>query len=97
HRIRFEPHLYDADRSGNSQPGTILDKFIGDPFLYSFFLQSQDVFRGASCPTRHIVLKDETDYTVNDLQKIVNSLCSGFQRATRSVQIAKFTYCANLV
>ncbi|KAI8461027.1 hypothetical protein BY996DRAFT_4551183, partial [Phakopsora pachyrhizi] len=77
--------------------GAFVDKFIGDPFLYNFFLQSQTGFRGASCPTRHIVLKDETNYTVNDLQSIANSLCSGFQRATRSVQMAKFTYYANLV
>ncbi|CAH7685399.1 hypothetical protein BY996DRAFT_4561391, partial [Phakopsora pachyrhizi] len=92
HRVRFEPHLYGADRSGNSQPGTIVDMIIGDPFLYNFFLQFQAGFRGASCPTRHIVLKDETNYTANDLQNISNSICSGFQRATRSVQIAKFTY-----
>ncbi|KAI8459573.1 Piwi domain-containing protein, partial [Phakopsora pachyrhizi] len=97
HRIRLNPLLYDADRLGNSQPGTVVDKFIGDSFLYNFFLQSQADFSGASCPTRHIVLKDETNYTVNDLQNIANSLCCGFQRATRSVQIAKFTYYANLV
>ncbi|CAH7684888.1 hypothetical protein BY996DRAFT_4590670, partial [Phakopsora pachyrhizi] len=65
HRFRFEPHLYDADRSGNSQPGTIVDKFIGYPFLYNFFFQSQAGFRGAYCPTRHIVLKDETNYNVS--------------------------------
>ncbi|CAH7668344.1 hypothetical protein PPACK8108_LOCUS2842, partial [Phakopsora pachyrhizi] len=97
HRIRFEPHLYDADRSGDSQPSTIVDKFKVNPFLYNIFLQSQACFRGASCPTRHIFLKDETNYTVNDLQNIANSLCSVFQSATRSFQIAKFTYYANLV
>ncbi|CAH7670203.1 Piwi domain-containing protein, partial [Phakopsora pachyrhizi] len=97
HRIRFEPHPDDADRSGNSQPGTVVDKVIGDPFIYNFFLQSQVGVKGTSCPTRYILLHDETNYTVNDLQNIANSLCSGFQRATRSVQIEKFTHYANLV
>ncbi|CAH7688755.1 Piwi domain-containing protein, partial [Phakopsora pachyrhizi] len=96
-RIRFEPHPDDADRSGNSQSGAIVDKVIGDPFLFNFFFQSQASLKGISCPTRYIVLKDETNYTVNDLQNIENSLCSGFQRATRSVQIATPTYYKNLV
>ncbi|CAH7687285.1 hypothetical protein BY996DRAFT_4564285, partial [Phakopsora pachyrhizi] len=87
HRIGFEPHPDDADRSGNSQPGTIVYKVLGDSFLYNFFLQSLAGVKGTSCPTRYILLHHETNYTVNDLQKIVNSLCSGFQRATRSVQI----------
>ncbi|CAH7666536.1 Piwi domain-containing protein, partial [Phakopsora pachyrhizi] len=85
HRIRFESHPDDADRSGNSQAGTIVDKVLGDLLLYNFFLQSQAGVKGTSCPTRYILLQDETNYTVNDLQNIANSLCSGFQRATRSV------------
>ncbi|CAH7680890.1 hypothetical protein BY996DRAFT_4591918, partial [Phakopsora pachyrhizi] len=52
HRIRFEPHLDDADRSVNFQPGTIVDKVIGDPFFYNFFLHSQAGLKGTSCPTR---------------------------------------------
>ncbi|KAI8442863.1 ribonuclease H-like domain-containing protein [Phakopsora pachyrhizi] len=92
HRIRFEPHPDDADRSGNSQPGTIVDKVIGDPFLYDFFLQSQSGLKGTSRPTRYVVLKDETNHTVDDLQNIVNSICSGFQRATRSVGLAPPAY-----
>ncbi|CAH7689627.1 hypothetical protein BY996DRAFT_4560087, partial [Phakopsora pachyrhizi] len=92
HRIRFVPHPDDADKSGNSQLGTIVDKLIGDPFLYNFFLQSQAGLKGIYCPTRYIVLKDETNHTVDDLQYIANSVCSGFQRANRSVQIATPIY-----
>ncbi|KAI8448585.1 hypothetical protein BY996DRAFT_4548589, partial [Phakopsora pachyrhizi] len=39
HRVRFECQPNDADRSGISQPGTIVDKVIGDPFLYNCFLK----------------------------------------------------------
>ncbi|CAH7690473.1 Piwi domain-domain-containing protein [Phakopsora pachyrhizi] len=96
-KIRFERHPSDTDRSGVSQPGTIVDKFIGDPFLYNFFIQSQASLIGTSCPSRYIVLKDETNHTVDDLQNIANLVSSGFQRATKSVEIDTPTYYANLV
>ncbi|CAH7666222.1 Piwi domain-containing protein, partial [Phakopsora pachyrhizi] len=97
HRIRFECHPSDTDRSGISQPGTIADKFIRDPFLYNFFIQSQASFIGTLCPSRYTALKDETNHTVDDLQNIANLVSSGFQRATKSVEIATPTYYANLV
>ncbi|KAI8460277.1 hypothetical protein BY996DRAFT_4574891, partial [Phakopsora pachyrhizi] len=89
HRIRFKRHPSDTDRSGISQPGTIVDKLIGDPFLYNFFIQSQASY---SCLSRYIVLKDETNHT-----NIANLASSGFQRATKTVEIATPTYYANLV
>ncbi|CAH7689294.1 Piwi domain-domain-containing protein, partial [Phakopsora pachyrhizi] len=95
--IRFERHPSDTDRSGISQPGTIVDKLIGDPFLYNFFIQSQASLIGTSCPSRYIVLKDETNNTVDDLQNIANLVSSGFQRATKFVEIDTPTYYANLV
>ncbi|KAI8449018.1 hypothetical protein BY996DRAFT_4589998, partial [Phakopsora pachyrhizi] len=52
HRVRFEFHLNDADRSGISQPGTIVDKVIGDPFLYNLLFQSQASLNVTSCCTR---------------------------------------------
>ncbi|KAI8444081.1 Piwi domain-containing protein, partial [Phakopsora pachyrhizi] len=97
HRIRFEHHPSDADRSGISQPGAIVDKVIGDPFLYNFFFQSQPSLKGTSCLTRYIVLKDETNHTVDDLQNIANFVSYGFQKATKSIGIATPTYYANLV
>ncbi|CAH7687691.1 Piwi domain-domain-containing protein, partial [Phakopsora pachyrhizi] len=90
-------HPSDTDRSGISQPGTIVDKLIGDPFLYNFFIQSQASLIGTSCPSRYIVLKDETNNTVDDHQNIANLVSSGFQRATKSVEIDTPTYYANLV
>ncbi|CAH7672774.1 hypothetical protein PPACK8108_LOCUS7606, partial [Phakopsora pachyrhizi] len=45
----FECHPNDADRSGISQAGTIVDKVIGDPFLYNLLFQSQASLNGTSC------------------------------------------------
>ncbi|CAH7684882.1 hypothetical protein PPACK8108_LOCUS19319, partial [Phakopsora pachyrhizi] len=77
HRIRFKRHPSDTDRSGKTfvPHHTIVDKFIGDPFLYKFSIQSQASY---SCPSRYIVLKDETNHTVDDLQNIANLASSRF-------------------
>ncbi|CAH7668495.1 hypothetical protein BY996DRAFT_4540486, partial [Phakopsora pachyrhizi] len=91
HRVSFECHPNDADRSGISQPGAIVDKVIGDPFLYNLLFQSQASLNGTSCPTRYKVLKDETNHT-----NIANSICSASKRATKSVGIATPTYYPNL-
>ncbi|CAH7675678.1 hypothetical protein PPACK8108_LOCUS10698, partial [Phakopsora pachyrhizi] len=69
--------------SGISQPGTIVDKVIGDPFLYNLLYQSQASLNSLSYPTIYI--------------KFANSVCSASQRATKSVGIATPTYYANLV
>ncbi|CAH7687831.1 hypothetical protein BY996DRAFT_4555337, partial [Phakopsora pachyrhizi] len=97
HRVMFECHPNDSDRSGISQPGTILDEVIGDSFFYNLLFQSQASLNGTSCPTRYIVLKDETNHTVDDHQNIANSVCSASQRATKYVGSATPTYYANLV
>ncbi|CAH7686507.1 hypothetical protein PPACK8108_LOCUS21162 [Phakopsora pachyrhizi] len=65
-----------------------------NPFLYNFFIQSQASY---SCLSRYIVLKDETNHTVDDLQNIANLASSGFQRAIKTVEIATPTNYANLV
>ncbi|CAH7674555.1 hypothetical protein BY996DRAFT_4544947, partial [Phakopsora pachyrhizi] len=97
HRDRFECNSNDADRSGISQPGTIVDKFIGDPFLYNLLFWSQASLNSTSYPTRYVVQKDETNHTVDEPQNIANSVCSASQRATKSIGIATPTYYANLV
>ncbi|CAH7676219.1 hypothetical protein PPACK8108_LOCUS11331, partial [Phakopsora pachyrhizi] len=97
HRVRFECHPNDADRSGISQLGIIVDKVIGDPFLYNLLFQSQASLNGTSCYIRYLDLKDETNHAVQDPQNISNSVCSASQRATKSFGIATPTYYANLV
>ncbi|CAH7680689.1 hypothetical protein PPACK8108_LOCUS13376, partial [Phakopsora pachyrhizi] len=97
HRDSFECHSNNADRSVISQPGTILDKVIGDPFLYNLLFQSQASLNSTSYPTGYIVQKYETNHAVDDPQNIANSVCSASQRATKSVEIATPTYYANLV
>ncbi|CAH7669485.1 hypothetical protein BY996DRAFT_4531867, partial [Phakopsora pachyrhizi] len=97
HRDRFKYHPNDANRPGISQPGTIVEKVIGDSFLYNSLFQSQASLNGTCCPIRYLDLKDETNHAVDDPQNIANSVCSASQRATKSVRIAKPTCYANLI
>ncbi|CAH7667223.1 hypothetical protein PPACK8108_LOCUS1622, partial [Phakopsora pachyrhizi] len=97
HRVRFECHPNDSDRPGISQPGMIVDKVIGDQFLYNLLFQSQASLNGTYCCTRYLALKDETNHTIDNPQNIANSVCSASHRATKSVGIATPTYYANLV
>ncbi|MBW0462350.1 hypothetical protein O181_002065 [Austropuccinia psidii MF-1] len=97
HRLRFAPDGRDRDRSGNAPAGTVLDSRIGDPFYFDFFAQTQGGIQGTSRPTRYVVLQDECRFSADDLQAIINMICSGFQRATRSVSIATPAYYADIV
>lgn len=97
HRIRFAPQQHEQDRSGNARAGTIVDQVIGDPHLFDFFCQSQAGVLGTSRPCRYCVLKDESEFSVDDLQELVNSVCSSYQPATRSVGIAAPAYYADIL
>ncbi|PLW47399.1 hypothetical protein PCANC_05834 [Puccinia coronata f. sp. avenae] len=97
HRLRMSPDPQCQDRSGNAPAGTVLDHRIGDPFLFDFFAQTQAGLQGTSRPTRYVVLKDESNSSADDLQKIIQTISSGFQRATRSVGLATPAYYADIV
>ncbi|EGG04902.1 uncharacterized protein MELLADRAFT_88455 [Melampsora larici-populina 98AG31] len=97
HRIRFLAQQHDQDRSGNARAGTVVDQEIGDPHIFDFFCQSQAGLLGTSKPCRYCVLKDESDFSVDELQELVNSVCSSYQPATRSVGMAAPAYYADIL
>lgn len=97
HRLRLSPGNGHGDRSGNAPAGTVVDNHIGDPFLFDFFSQTQAGLQGTSRPTRYVVLKDEANFSADDLQALIQTISSGFQRATRSVGLATPAYYADIV
>lgn len=97
HRLRFSPDASSQDRSGNAPAGTVIDSKIGDPLLFDFFCQTQAGLQGTSRPTRYIILKDESNFSADTLQDLVQTISSGFQRATRSVGLATPAYYADIV
>ncbi|KAI8086911.1 Piwi domain-containing protein [Gilbertella persicaria] len=98
HHARFFPlQRNDADRSGNCQPGTVIDTNIVHPFEFDFYLQSHAGLQGTSRSTHYHVLYDDNHFTADSLQELTYRLCYTYGRATRSVSLVPAAYYADLV
>ncbi|RCH92328.1 Eukaryotic translation initiation factor 2C [Rhizopus azygosporus] len=98
HHARFFPvQPRDADRTGNCQPGTVIDTDIVHPFEFDFYLQSHAGLQGTSRPTHYHVLYDENEFTADGLQELTYRMCYIYGRATRAVSLVPAAYYADLV
>ncbi|XVE59479.1 hypothetical protein DITRI_Ditri05aG0049200 [Diplodiscus trichospermus] len=88
HHTRLFPTERDQmDKSGNIQPGTVVDTGICHLTEFDFYLNSHAGIQGTSKPTRYHVLYDENNVTADVLQVLTNNLCYTYARCTRSVSI----------
>ncbi|KAK0479171.1 argonaute-like protein [Armillaria novae-zelandiae] len=98
HHIRFFPiETTDKDRSGNCHAGTVVDRGIGHPTEFDFYLQSHGGLLGTSRPSHYSVLHDENKMIPDDLQSLTNALCYVYARSTRAVSIPAPVYYADTV
>ncbi|GAA5968532.1 hypothetical protein JCM3765_006724 [Sporobolomyces pararoseus] len=98
HNIRFfASNPGDQDRTGNLPAGTVVDSGVTHPYLFEFYLQAHAGLKGTAKPTRYICILDEIGYTSDQLEKLLNSLCYNFGRATRSVSLVPTAYYADIV
>ncbi|KAJ3021117.1 hypothetical protein HKX48_009212 [Thoreauomyces humboldtii] len=98
HNTRFFPRKKDeADRSGNCQPGTVVDTVITHPKEWDFFLNSHAGLLGTSRSAHYHVLHDDNKFTSDKLQNMTYRLCYLYARCTRSVSICPPIYYADLV
>ncbi|GAA5925866.1 hypothetical protein JCM10213_007307 [Rhodosporidiobolus nylandii] len=98
HNIRlFAQNPADQDRTGNLPPGVVVDTALTHPYAFDFFVQAHAGLKGTAKPTRYICLLDENNFGSDALQKLINSLCYGFARATRSVSLVPVAYYADIV
>ncbi|KAK3835053.1 MAG: Piwi domain-containing protein [Linnemannia gamsii] len=98
HHARFFPSQRElADRSGNCQPGTVIDTGIVHPFEFDFYLQSHAGLLGTSRPVHYNVLHDDNQFTADALQELTYRLCYLYARCTRSVSLVPAAYYAHLV
>ncbi|CAN6225484.1 unnamed protein product [Urochloa humidicola] len=96
HHTRLFPtdrHL--TDRSGNILPGTVIDRKICHPTEFDFFLCSHAGIKGTSRPTHYHVLRDDNNFTADNLQSLTYNLCYMYSSCTRSVSIAPPAYYAH--
>lgn len=98
HHTRFFPmDRRDSDRSGNCQPGTVVELGITHPFEFDFYLQSHAGIQGTSRPTHYHVLFDENGFNADSLQTLSYNLCHIYARCTRTVSLVPPVYYAHLV
>jgi eukaryotic translation initiation factor 2C len=99
HHTRFYPtKIEDTDgRTGNPQPGTVVDRGVTGEKLFDFFLLAHQGLQGTSKPAHYVVLKDDIKLGADQLQSLTHNLCYTFARATRSVSICPPAYYADLL
>ncbi|BGP40812.1 Protein argonaute [Rhodotorula kratochvilovae] len=101
HHIRFfaaNPNKQgDVDRTGNLPPGVVVDTAVTHPYIFDMYIQSQCGLKGTAKPTRYMVLLDEIGFGSDQIEKLINSLCFSFARATRSVSLVPVAYYADIV
>ena len=74
-----------------------VDTGVTHPYIWDFYLQAQAGLVGTACPAHYVALLDENGFNSDSMQRLVNSMCYSFARATRSVSLIPVAYYADIV
>jgi hypothetical protein len=107
HNTRFySTKIEDADRSGNPQNGTVVDRGVTEARNWDFFLQAHTAIQGTARPAHYYIVYDEIfqaqkvvpPFTnpADVLEDLTHNLCYMFGRATKAVSICPPAYYADL-
>ena len=98
HHTRLYPtNRREADRNGNTLPGTVVEEDITSPSEWDFYLNSHGSIQGTSRPAHYFVLHDENRLDNDTLQSLIFDFCHTFCRATRAVSFVTPAYYADLL
>ncbi|KAG2636871.1 protein argonaute 18-like isoform X3 [Panicum virgatum] len=78
---------HNANRK-NVEPGTVVDSEICHPAEFDFFLCSYAEVKGPSHPVQYLVLRDDNNFTADELQALTNNLCYTHASFTKAMMIA---------
>ncbi|KAF4120452.1 PAZ domain [Geosmithia morbida] len=102
----------DADRSGNTKPGTVVDRGVTETRIWDFFLQAHAALQGTARPAHYCVILDEIfrrraggaagataagSNVADKLHELTQSMCYVFGRATKAVSICTPAYYADIL
>ncbi|KZO91074.1 Piwi-domain-containing protein [Calocera viscosa TUFC12733] len=97
HHLRFYPDKRDEDRSGNANPGLVIDNTITSTIHDDFYLLAHQGIIGTSRPMHAVPIMDENNLSSDMLQGLTFALTHNYQRATRSVSIPAPIYYADIL
>ncbi|RIA78708.1 Piwi domain-containing protein, partial [Glomus cerebriforme] len=95
---RFLPdNPQDADRFGNCQPGTVVDKGIVFEKEFDFYLQSHPGINAKARPTHYHVLYDENNFNSDVIQSLTYHLCYLSATCTHAISfVPPISYARNV-
>lgn len=109
HHTRFYATKQDeADRSGNPNNGTVVDRGVTSMWNWDFFLQAHTCLQGTAKPAHYYVVLDEIfgngnlkkphpfPNAADTLEDLTHNMCYLFSRATKAVSICPPAYYADL-
>lgn len=98
HHVRFfAENDRELDRSGNIAPGLVVDTDVVHPYGFDMYCQTHAGLIGTAKPTRYVVLQNEGKFSSDQLQRVINSLCYTYSRATRAVSVVPIAYYADIL
>ncbi|KAL6691521.1 Piwi domain-containing protein [Trichoderma pleuroticola] len=108
HHTRFYPTTAaDADKGGNTKPGTVVDRGVTEARNWDFYLQAHAALQGTARPAHYYVVLDEIfrpRYTkapgkniADEFQDLTQSMCYAFGRATKAVSYCAPAYYADVL
>ena len=110
HKTRFYPTTkQDCDRSGNTKPGTVVDRGVTEARNWDFFLQAHAALQGTARPCHYYIVYDEIFrqiyaraipppfQNISDIvEDLTHKMCYLFGRATKAVSLCPPAYYADL-
>jgi len=110
HKTRFYPTTeQDCDRSGNTKPGTVVDRGVTEARNWDFFLQAHAALQGTARPCHYYIVHDEIfrqiyaksipapfQNVADIVEDLTHNMCYLFGRATKAVSLCPPAYYADL-
>ncbi len=85
----------DADRTGNTKAGTVVDQGVTGVYDFDYYLQAHAGLQGTVRSTHYTLVYDENRFAADDIQQGTNSVSYLWARATKSVSLIPPAYWAD--
>ncbi|XP_028968806.1 protein argonaute-3 [Galendromus occidentalis] len=86
-----------GDEKQNPIAGTVVDNTMTGSRVWSFFLVSHEGIQGTSKPAHYTVLRDENNFTNDQLQSLTYYMCHTYGKCPRAVSLPAPVYYAHHV